>query len=65
MGQALINEQICEEAQRRESETINELQQTIIDMRKVIFEKEQTIHELEKIKPIVDEDAFIVKYKEV
>lgn len=65
MGQALINEQICEEAQRRESETINELQQTIIDMRKVIFEKEQTIHELEKIKPIVDEDTFIVKYKEV
>lgn len=56
---------MCEEAERRENETISELQQTIVEMRAIILEKEQAIQQLEKVKPIVEEDTFITKYREV
>ena len=61
----LISEQICEETERRENETIAELRETIFEMRKALQDKEFVIQELEKVKPVHQEEGMIIKYKEV
>lgn len=42
-----------------------DLQQTISEMRKTLQDKEYVIQELEKIKPVYEEEGLIIKYKEV
>jgi len=61
----LISEQICEESQRRESETVHELEEKITDLRKLLQDKEYAIQELEKIKPIPEQEGVVIKYREV
>ncbi len=61
----MISEQICEEAQRRESETVHELEEKITELRKLLQDKEYAIQELEKIKAIPEQEGLVVKYREV
>ena len=61
----MISEQICEEAQRHESETVHELEEKITELRKLLQDKEYAIQELEKIKPITEQDGVVIKYREV
>eukprot|EP01017_Pseudomicrothorax_dubius_P017531 TRINITY_DN19733_c0_g1_i1.p1 TRINITY_DN19733_c0_g1~~TRINITY_DN19733_c0_g1_i1.p1 ORF type:complete len:629 (-),score=152.61 TRINITY_DN19733_c0_g1_i1:166-2052(-) len=62
---ALINEQIAEEASRHEREVISELEEQYSDLRRLLAEKETTIHELEKNKHIFESENVVVKYKEI
>jgi len=62
---ALISEQICEEAQRHELETVAELEEKISDLRKLLQDKEYAIQELEKIKAIPEQEGVVVKFREV
>jgi len=64
-SKALISEQICEEAQRHESETVHELEEKITELRKLLQDKEYAIQELEKIKPITEQEGVVIKYREV
>lgn len=64
-SKALISEQICEESQRRESETVHELEEKITDLRKLLQDKEYAIQELEKIKAIPEQEGVVIKYREV
>jgi len=61
----LISEQICEEAQRHEAEIVHELEEKISDLRKLLQDKEFAIQELEKIKPIPEQEGVVIKYREV
>ena len=61
----MISEQICEEAQRHELETVAELEEKISDLRKLLQDKEYAIQELEKIKAIPEQEGVVVKYREV
>lgn len=61
----MISEQICEEAQRHESETVHELEEKITELRKLLQDKEYAIQELEKIKPIAEQEGVVIKYREV
>jgi len=64
-SKALISEQICEEAQRHELETVAELEEKISDLRKLLQDKEYAIQELEKIKAIPEQEGVVVKFREV
>nr|BAJ93178.1 predicted protein [Hordeum vulgare subsp. vulgare] len=64
-SKALISEQICEEAQRHESEAVHELEEKITDLRKLLQDKEYAIQELEKMKAIPEQDGVVIKYREV
>jgi hypothetical protein len=64
-SKALISEQICEEAQRHESEAVKEMEDKINELRKLLQDKEFTIQELEKVKPITEQEGIIIKYKEI
>jgi len=64
-SKALISEQICEESQRHESETVHELEEKITDLRKLLQDKEYAIQELEKIKAIPEQEGVVIKYREV
>ena len=44
---------------------LNEYEDKILELRRIIHDKEYTIQELEKIKPIQDIDNIVTKYKEV
>lgn len=46
-------------------EILNEYEDKILELRRIIHDKEYTIQELEKIKPILDIDNIVTKYKEV
>ena len=46
-------------------EILNEYEDKIFELRRIIHDKEFTIQELEKIKPIQDIDNIVTKYKEV
>jgi hypothetical protein len=61
----LISEQICEEAQRHEAEAVAELEEKINELRKLLQDKEYTIQELEKIKPIPEQEGVVIKFREV
>lgn len=61
----MISEQICEEAQRHEVEAVAELEEKIYDLRKLLQDKEYAIQELEKLKPIPEQEGVVVKYREV
>ena len=61
----MISEQICEEAQRHESEAVQEVEDKINELNKLLQDKEYTIQELEKIKPIMEDDNIIIKYRDV
>ena len=62
---ALINEQIAEEAQRHENEVVAEFEEKIAELLKMIEDKEYTIQELEKIKPVSEKDGVVIQYREV
>jgi len=64
-SKALLSEQICEEVQRHESEVMAELQNQIIELRKMVQEKEYFIQQMEKVKPFPDQDGVVVKYRDV
>lgn len=64
-SKALISEQICEEAQRHEAETVHELEEKITDLRKLLQDKEYAIQELEKMKAIPEQEGVVIKYREV
>lgn len=64
-SRALISEQISEEAQRHENEVLMEMEEKIYELRKLVQDKEYTIQELEKIKPIPDGADVAIKYREV
>lgn len=61
----MISEQICEEAQRHEIETVAELEEKISDLRKLLQDKEYAIQELEKIKAVPEQEGVVIKYREV
>ena len=61
----MISEQICEEAQRHEAEIVHELEEKISDLRKLLQDKEYATQELEKIKPIPEQEGVVIKYREV
>ena len=61
----MISEQICEEAQRHENEALQEMEDKINELKKLLQDKEYTIQELEKIKPFMEDDNIIVKYRDV
>ena len=42
-----------------------ELDDKIYELRRIIQDKELTIQELEKMKPIVESDGVLIKYREV
>lgn len=44
---------------------MSEFEEKIQELRRIIHDKEYTIQELEKIKPIQDGENIITKYKEV
>ena len=61
----MISEQICEEAQRHENEALQEMEDKINELKKLLQDKEYTIQELEKIKPLMEDDNIIIKYRDV
>lgn len=61
----MISEQICEEAQRREIEAQSEFEEKIYDLRKMLQDKEFAVQELEKVKPVFEQDGVVIKYREV
>jgi len=61
----LISEQICEEAQRHGVEAVAELEEKIHDLRKLLQDKEYAIQELEKIKPLPEQEGVVIKYRDV
>jgi hypothetical protein len=64
-SKALISEQICEEAQRHELESVAELDEKAGELRKILQDKEYVIQELEKINPVKDNEGSIIRYREV
>jgi len=42
-----------------------ELQNQIIELRKMVQEKEYFIQQMEKVKPFPDQDGVVVKYRDV
>ena len=63
--QALLSDQIAEEAERREQETRIELEEKISELIKKIQDKEHFIQLLEQVKPYPDQEGVVVKYREV
>ena len=61
----MISEQICEEAQRHENEALQEMEDKINELKKLLQDKEYTIQELEKIKPVMEDENIAIKYREV
>jgi hypothetical protein len=41
------------------------LEEKINELRKLLQDKEYTIHELEKIKPIPEQEGVVIKFREV
>jgi len=64
-SKSLISEQICEEAQRHGVEAVAELEEKIHDLRKLLQDKEYAIQELEKIKPLPEQEGVVIKYRDV
>jgi hypothetical protein len=64
-SKSLISEQICEESQRHGVEALEELEEKIHDLRKLLQDKEYAIQELEKIKPLPEQEGVVIKYREV
>ena len=44
---------------------MNEFQETILELRRIIQDKEYTIQNLEKVKPLFDKDGTLIKYIDV
>ncbi len=42
-----------------------ELEEKIHDLRKLLQDKEYAIQELEKIKPLTEQEGVVIKYREV
>jgi len=64
-SKALLSEQVMEEVQRHEAEVVGEMEQKVLDLRKMIQDKEFFIQQLEKVKPFPDQDGVVVKFREV
>lgn len=64
-SKSLISDQIAEEAQRHQFDTVSEFEQKISELIKLLNEKEKKMMEMEKIKPLIDRDGLIVQYREV
>lgn len=62
---ALINLQVAEESENRLNEIEGEFEEKIHELRRIIQDKEYTIQELEKIKPVLTRDGVTIKYREV
>lgn len=62
---ALINIQIAEESENRLKEIEGDFEEKIHELRRIIQDKEFTIQELEKVKPMVSKDGVTIKYREV
>ena len=61
----MLSEQVMEEVQRHEAEVVGEMEQKVLDLRKMIQDKEFFIQQLEKVKPFPDQDGVVVKFREV
>lgn len=64
-SKSLISDQIAEEAERRQWESLGEFEKKANELAKLVTDKERKISELEKIKPIVDRDGAIILYREI
>ncbi len=62
----MINQQIAEETQSHEQDIVSDMEEKIGELRRIIQDKEYTIQELEKSKPLSENDGLtVVKFKEV
>lgn len=64
-SKSLISDQIAEEAEKHQWESLGEFEKKVGDLGKLVADKERRICELEKIKPIVDRDGVIILYREI
>lgn len=61
----MISQQIAEEAESHSVVLENELDEKIIELKRIIQDKEYTIQDLEKTTPIPLKDGNFMIYKEV
>eukprot|EP01017_Pseudomicrothorax_dubius_P029364 TRINITY_DN3562_c0_g2_i1.p1 TRINITY_DN3562_c0_g2~~TRINITY_DN3562_c0_g2_i1.p1 ORF type:complete len:577 (-),score=183.04 TRINITY_DN3562_c0_g2_i1:109-1839(-) len=64
-SKAFIHELIAEDSHKNEAEMVEELEEKIADLRSAIYDKENTMRELEKTKTLVENDGSSVKYREI
>lgn len=65
LSKLLLNEQIAEETQSFHKEIVNQLEEKILELRRIIHDKEYAIQEIEKIKAIPEKDGLLLRVKEI
>ena len=61
----MISQQIAEEAENHSALLESELEEKIVELKRIIQDKEYTIQDLEKTTPIPLKDGNFMIYKEV